>query len=230
MSEDSENEKHAYVSHDDVCKCYQNQTLLAIQAPSGTQLEVPPPDIVTTNGGATQKARYRIHLTSTNGPICVLLVNHDCNTDSSVAMTIPPPPVSAAMDTGCGSSTMTDAGGSGEASHDENNVSGDNNTTSEPTPMDCSSLDDGDLHGTNDDIKEEDNVESLTESADGSMVTPDVTHAPVNSLKFEPAGGIGGEIFAPLLRLSPPPGEEDYYFNLEDSEGVCDLFDVPPLK
>eukprot|EP00118_Oscarella_pearsei_P002972 m.12456 g.12456 ORF g.12456 m.12456 type:complete len:62 (+) comp24066_c0_seq1:373-558(+) len=33
--------------------------------------------------------------------------------------------------------------------------------------------------------------------------------------------------FAPLLRLSPPPVDQDYFFNLEESEGVCDLFDVP---
>ena len=32
--------------------------------------------------------------------------------------------------------------------------------------------------------------------------------------------------FGPLMRLSPPPSEKDYYFNLDDNEGVCDLFDV----
>lgn len=37
-------------------------------------------------------------------------------------------------------------------------------------------------------------------------------------------------VFTPLLRLSPPPGDQDYYFNLDESEGVCDLFDVPPMK
>ena len=37
-------------------------------------------------------------------------------------------------------------------------------------------------------------------------------------------------VFAPLLRLSPPPGEQDYYFNLDDSEGICDLFDMPSLQ
>ena len=46
ISEDPENEKHAYISHEDLCKCYQGETLLAIQAPSGTQLEVPPPELV----------------------------------------------------------------------------------------------------------------------------------------------------------------------------------------
>ena len=33
-------------------------------------------------------------------------------------------------------------------------------------------------------------------------------------------------VFGPLLRLSPPPSDKDYCFNLDDSEGVCDLFDV----
>jgi transcription factor E2F4/5 len=37
-------------------------------------------------------------------------------------------------------------------------------------------------------------------------------------------------VFAPLLRLSPPPGDHDYIYNLDESEGVCDLFDVPVLK
>lgn len=33
-----------------------------------------------------------------------------------------------------------------------------------------------------------------------------------------------------LLRLSPPPGDHDYIYNLDESEGVCDLFDVPVLN
>jgi len=33
----------------------------------------------------------------------------------------------------------------------------------------------------------------------------------------------------PLLRLSPNPGV-DYNFNLDDNEGVCDLFDVQILN
>ena len=36
--------------------------------------------------------------------------------------------------------------------------------------------------------------------------------------------------FAPLLRLSPPPSDKDYYFNLDESEGALDLFDVPLLS
>ncbi|XP_069073377.1 transcription factor E2F4 [Pleurodeles waltl] len=40
---------------------------------------------------------------------------------------------------------------------------------------------------------------------------------------------MSSEVFIPLLRLSPPPGDHDYIYNLDESEGVCDLFDVPNL-
>lgn len=52
-----------------------------------------------------------------------------------------------------------------------------------------------------------------------------------------PAGSISGDIIDelmssdvfPLLRLSPTPAD-DYNFNLDDNEGVCDLFDVQILN
>uniref|UniRef100_H3AS37 E2F transcription factor 4 n=1 Tax=Latimeria chalumnae TaxID=7897 RepID=H3AS37_LATCH len=37
---------------------------------------------------------------------------------------------------------------------------------------------------------------------------------------------MSSEVFAPLLRLSPPPGDHEYIFNLDESEGLCDLYDV----
>ena len=30
-----------------------------------------------------------------------------------------------------------------------------------------------------------------------------------------------------FLRLSPPPSERDYYFHLDENEGLTDLFDMP---
>lgn len=32
---------------------------------------------------------------------------------------------------------------------------------------------------------------------------------------------------SPFLKLSPPPDSSDYLYNLAESEGVLDLFDVP---
>lgn len=36
------------MTHEDICRCFKGDTLLAIQAPSGTQLEVPIPEIVSS--------------------------------------------------------------------------------------------------------------------------------------------------------------------------------------
>jgi len=59
--------------------------LLAIQAPNGTQLEVPIPD---KHAGHANK--YQIHLKSDNGQIYVLLVNKDADSDP-VVVQVPPP-------------------------------------------------------------------------------------------------------------------------------------------
>ena len=48
ISEDPDNGSHAYVTHEDICKCFHGETLLAVQAPSGTQLEVPVPENVSS--------------------------------------------------------------------------------------------------------------------------------------------------------------------------------------
>ncbi|XP_023376607.1 transcription factor E2F5 [Pteropus vampyrus] len=43
---DAINNRFSYVTHEDICDCFNGDTLLAIQAPSGTQLEVPIPEMV----------------------------------------------------------------------------------------------------------------------------------------------------------------------------------------
>lgn len=47
VSEDPENEQLAYVTYEDVCHSFRGDTLLVVQAPSGTQLEVPIPETVS---------------------------------------------------------------------------------------------------------------------------------------------------------------------------------------
>jgi len=204
VSEDSENEQHAYVSHEDVCNCYQGETLLAIQAPSGTQLEVPPPDV--RHG---QAAKYQIHLKSDNGPICVLLVNHDPKADAPVVTHIPPP-----------QSVLSDDHRMECATEVKEEVSSGNNNTDNMT-TEIVVLDDN-----MQDIKTEIIDPLLTDNPaymDSKRIQDELEEMNIEFCK-------DNEIFTPLLRLSPPPSEQDYYFNLDDSEGVCDLFDVPPLK
>ena len=157
VTDDIDNSKLAYVTHEDVCKCFSGDTLLAIRAPQGTQLEVPIPEKNSI------KKNYQVHLKSSTAPISVLLVNQD-QTCPPVALPVPPPP--------------------------------------EPMGIKPGYLD-------------PDNQVKLSDVLDFSDSTLDEL--------------INQEPFEPLLNLSPFPPDQDYYFNLDNSEGACDLFDIPLL-
>uniref|UniRef100_A0A670ZTW4 E2F transcription factor CC-MB domain-containing protein n=1 Tax=Pseudonaja textilis TaxID=8673 RepID=A0A670ZTW4_PSETE len=151
-------------------------TLLAIRAPSGTQLEVPVPE------GLNGQRKYQIHLKSSNGSIDVLLVNKDAWSSPPVVLPVPPPedliqcqPITPSKKPSIPPSQETPL------------PSGHVNVSHLLLPTECM------------------NSELLEEL-------------------------MSSEVFAPLLRLSPPPGDHDYIYNLDESEGVCDLFDVPILN
>lgn len=73
LAEDSANQVHAYVTHDDIraIGSFNNDTVIAIKAPSGTTLEVPDPDEGMDQG----QRRYQIYLKSQTGPVEVFLVS-----------------------------------------------------------------------------------------------------------------------------------------------------------
>ncbi|MEJ1288368.1 E2F transcription factor 5 [Cricetulus griseus] len=76
----------SYVTHEDICNCFHGDTLLAIQAPSGTQLEVPIPEM-----GQNGQKKYHINLKSHSGPIHVLLINKESSSSKPVVFPVPPP-------------------------------------------------------------------------------------------------------------------------------------------
>jgi len=201
VSEDPENDQLAYATYEDVCHSFRGDTLLVVQAPSGTQLEVPIPDTTMK-----QQRKYQIHLKSQNGPIHVLLVNKDAAANSPVVTPVPPP----ANDVNSNNHQATKGG-------DE--------------PMETNSKEINDVNSKGVAVKTE--VLESSRANELKEVANDIIFG--NSLR---EGNIAeevmdefmsAEVYAPLLRLSPPPGEHDYYFNLDDSEGVCDLFDIPNL-
>ena len=91
ITDDSYNKSMAYLKHEDITKAFDDQMLLIIQAPIGTQLEVPFPDPETSHERdeiitsadiedeealrPTKKRKFQIHLKSRSGPIDVVLVN-----------------------------------------------------------------------------------------------------------------------------------------------------------
>ncbi|KAF6323233.1 E2F transcription factor 5 [Rhinolophus ferrumequinum] len=86
MEDSVNNSTFSYVTHEDICNCFHGDTLLAIQAPSGTQLEVPIPEM-----GQNGQKKYQINLKSHSGPIHVLLINKESSSSKPVVFPVPPP-------------------------------------------------------------------------------------------------------------------------------------------
>lgn len=254
VTDDINNSPLAYVTHEDICGCFKGDTLLAIRAPSGTQLEVPLPE----SAGNGQK-KYQMHLKSSSGPVEVLLVNKDPHSSTPVVLPVPPPedmilPAQSKQATPTNKSTpatpaLTQAPptkqptppSSVDPAASESGLSSNSSSALSLTPppdsssaKDASSLDTQPLQSSA-------SLDSSTAiPASNAVFEPIKSDALLDFSKemsemFDPTKEstdlledlMASEVFSPLLRLSPPPGDHDYIYNLDESEGLCDLFDVP---
>ncbi|KAJ8272081.1 hypothetical protein COCON_G00109400 [Conger conger] len=247
----------------DICGCFKGDTLLAIRAPSGTQLEVPIPEAQALN---SQK-KYQIHLKSTSGAIEVLLVNKDTSGSAPVVLPVPPPedmfqslPTPPATGTApkgetpptqptadqlpssaAASPVSTPMGPTPEASSTNASTLELAPPTGDTPASETSSLDTQPLQSSA-------SLDSSSSLPASSTVFESIKSDPSEMLDFpkelsemfDPTKEImspdlleelmASEVFSPLLRLSPPPGDHDYIYNLDETEGLCDLFDVPILN
>uniref|UniRef100_A0A6I8RIA6 E2F transcription factor 4 n=1 Tax=Xenopus tropicalis TaxID=8364 RepID=A0A6I8RIA6_XENTR len=223
----------AYLTHEDICRCFRGDTLLAIRAPSGTCLEVPVPE--NTNG----QKKFQIHLKSTTGPIEVLLVNKDTSSSPPVVVPVPPP------------EDLIQAPATVPSTPQRPALTPQNDTAASPVPaMPDSPISNSESQDctTDQTLSMENTASSRLSSIDtcplqSSASLDNSTDLPDPSTSFQPIKSDLSDVlelpkdisdlfdqtkvFAPLLRLSPPPGDHDYVYNLDESEGVCDLFDVP---
>ncbi|XP_068595382.1 transcription factor E2F4 [Brachionichthys hirsutus] len=243
VKDDSNNSPMAYIKHEDLCGAFKGDTLLAIRAPIGTQLEVPMPESVL-NG----QRKYQIRLKSSAGPIEVLLVNKDPSSASPVVLPVPPPddvlqslsaPTAASQLSKAALTTSTKLVPSTSTVASSQTASVTEVTSSTPLSL---------TTGTPAPVTQQ--LQSSA-SLDGSV--PSAAFEPIKSDPselldfpkelsdmFDPTKEImsgdlledlmSSEVFSPLLRLSPPPSDHDYIYNLDETEGLCDLFDVPILN
>ncbi|XP_017579858.1 transcription factor E2F4 [Pygocentrus nattereri] len=247
VTDDSQNSPLAYVTHQDLCNCFKGDTLLAIRAPSGTQLEVPIPESV---GNGPKK--YQIHLKSSSGPIEVLLVNKDPSSASPVVLPVPPPEdMLQSLPASSSAASTTKPADSSTAGAAPANQSPPNTTTATAGPATASSNNTSDTPANQTSPEDSQQLQSSA-SLDSSSSLPESSalFEPIKtdpselldfpkelSEMFDPTKEImstdlleelmSSEVFSPLLRLSPPPGDHDYIYNLDETEGLCDLFDVP---
>ncbi|XP_041454491.1 transcription factor E2F4-like isoform X2 [Lytechinus variegatus] len=258
VTDDVENSRLAYVTHEDLCRCFKGDTLLAVQAPSGTQLEVPVPE-----RGPDNQKRYMVHLKSFNGPIYVLLVNKDETSNSPVVVPVPPhnlqPPLPAQRTTRASRLVPAETieqpiAAPAVVVQQQQQPKPPKVVAAAPTPVSIIPVP-AEPMLTDTKVKEEVAEESLNGASPVAMPTP-VSIVPIvesilpetnvvnNGISSESLKDLQTEMlfdpykdspymddFAdpetyPLLRLSPAPNDQDYYFNLDDSEGAADLFDL----
>jgi len=223
--DDVSNYQLAYATHNDVCSVFPGETLLAVQAPDGTQLEVPRPDLQPG-----KQPKYTIHLKSDSGQIFVLLINKETVDSEPVVVQVPPPPEIA------DAIKQEEAGQvvGGEITSLQGRVVK-RERESEGSPLEPT----GKRARVEDsEPGSEEGYESYSERDSSGLETSGQAGPGKLQLGQDfPLPGIqtdipgleelmSSEMFGPLIRLSPPPSEKDYCFNLDNSEGVCDLFDV----
>uniref|UniRef100_A0A672ZHA9 E2F transcription factor 4 n=1 Tax=Sphaeramia orbicularis TaxID=375764 RepID=A0A672ZHA9_9TELE len=251
VTDDSNNSP--YPSYFNLCGAFKGDTLLAIRAPIGTQLEVPIPETVShvLNG----QRKYQIRLKSSSGPIEVLLVNKDSSSASPVVLPVPPPddvlqnlpastptsqpPSAASQVTVTASTKPGPATTSAAAANQPASVTATNTTALSPTT---------ETHATvTQQLQSSASLDGSLSSSASAVFEP-IKSEPSHLLDFpkelsemfDPTKEImsgdlledlmSSEVFSPLLRLSPPPSDHDYIYNLDETEGLCDLFDVPILN
>ncbi|KAI5938945.1 Transcription factor E2F5 [Manis javanica] len=173
----------SYVTHEDICNCFNGDTLLAIQAPSGTQLEVPIPEM-----GQNGQKKYQINLKSHSGPIHVLLINKESSSSKPVVFPVPPPDDLTQPSSQPSTPVMPQKSNTATQNLPEQHVS-----------------------------ERSQNLQTPATDLSSGSISGDIIDELMSSDVF------------PLLRLSPTPAD-DYNFNLDDNEGVCDLFDVQILN
>lgn len=74
LTDDKANKQNAYVHDKELIDAFPDQTVLVVQAPVGTLLEVP---IVDTTHVDETRVKHKIHIKSNNGPVNVTLVHGD---------------------------------------------------------------------------------------------------------------------------------------------------------
>ncbi len=68
------------MTHDEICKCFGEDTLFAMQAPTGTKL----------SSKKLDTGKCRLHIKSTEGQVYVSLVNKDSESDEPEAVRVSP--------------------------------------------------------------------------------------------------------------------------------------------
>ncbi|XP_077472334.1 transcription factor E2F5 isoform X1 [Stigmatopora argus] len=230
---------YKFVTHEDICNAFCGNTLLAVVAPSGTQLEV----LLPEKTGQTGRNNYQVNLRSKIAPIKVTLINRDPDCGMPVVFPVPPTDV---LTPSPGLSLSPQWTPSSTPVH-----SSDSSTT-------ASSFCSQESLGSDQKIAPMSQDANLWQAS--SQAHMERSYQPITTVDLEQMD-LASSKFQSVLDMSNPPwhnsvGElmkddrdsteavdfidelmstdgkhfQDYSFTLDDGAGVCDLFDVQVLN
>ncbi|KAM3625771.1 uncharacterized protein V6R79_017369 [Siganus canaliculatus] len=192
-------------------------TLLVVRAPSGTQLDVPIPKAVWDC-----PTKYQIHLKSVNGPVDVVLLNKKSFNSAPFVLPVPPPEdilqrAKLAMSSSCGAeSNHTLSQGADHGKHISSGWSA------------MEDMQDHQLlspnHNTEHKGSDSPELRDLSKELE-ALIKPTKELLNANII----AELLSSEVFCPILRLSPPPSEQEFC-SLASNDGLSDLYDIPVLN
>ncbi|XP_043273266.1 transcription factor E2F4-like isoform X2 [Venturia canescens] len=198
---DLNNRKFTYITYEDVKEHFAEEFVLGIEAPTDTILKVP--NIAKQTGDESENdLNYEMSLKSNTGEIKVYVVQ---------------PLLAETYD-----NKMV-----------EMRLKADESKGTKRDKMESESKDDSRPKRksarlpkgvTKTELSEEDEEVEDSESLAAKIALGENTNliGPDENLLDE----FYSDFCGPLIRLSPPPGEKDYLFNLGENEGIFDLFDI----
>ncbi|XP_072765346.1 transcription factor E2F5 [Anoplolepis gracilipes] len=206
IENDMINRKYAYITYEDVKENFLDQFVLGIQAPPDTELSVP--NVLKTVVQDDGVISYNMYLKSNSGEIKVYMVQPElAKTYDNKVLEMRLKEVSKGIKRG-----------------NEEDEKKEEEVTVKPKrkvgrPPKSSIKPQSPV--LTDDEEEEDQ-----ELIEAKIVLRDVSTADIFQTDLELLDQFYSDFCGPLVRLSPPPGDKDYHFNLSENEGVCDLFDI----
>ncbi|KAL6435234.1 hypothetical protein ACFW04_005361 [Cataglyphis niger] len=206
IENDMINRKYAYITYEDVKENFLDQFVLGIQAPADTELTVP--NVLKTVTQDDAVISYNMYLKSNSGEIKVYMVQPElAKTYDNKVLEMRLKEVSKGIKRG---------NEEDERKEEEVTVKPKRKVGRPPK----SSI------KPQSPVLTDDEEEEDQELIEAKIVLRDVSTADIFQADLDLLDQFYSDFCGPLVRLSPPPGEKDYHFNLSENEGVCDLFDI----
>ncbi|XP_016912596.2 transcription factor E2F4-like [Apis cerana] len=203
------NRKHAYITYEDVKENFTDDFVLGIQAPPDTELSVPTYNKYITTQTSEEddkEINYEMFLKSTSGEIKVYMIQPE------LAKTYDSKILEMRLQE---EMKGTKRGKEEEEKKEEANVKPKRRVGRPPKGI-----------SKPDPVISDEDEEDDAELIEAKIVLRDVSTSDIAQKDLELFDQIYSDIYGPLVRLSPPPSEKDYHFNLSENEGICDLFDI----